>query len=141
MRRLLTGLFVLALAAGAEAATVHARLIRASNERAGKDAQLADIEKPLRDKLGYQHYRQLGAQRAAIVTGQMTRLDLGEGFVVFVTGKGEEKGQPVLEIEWYSGKTPLLRSTIKIGVGKHLFVKGPDVGAETLALTITVREP
>jgi hypothetical protein len=140
MRYFLLVLLGLSLVAGTEAANLHARLVRASNDRDGKDAQLADIEKPLREKLGYKFYRQLGSRQTAIVAGKMERLNLGEGFVVFVTGKGEEKDQQVLDLEWYSGKTLLLRSTVKIGVGRHLFVKGPDVGAESLALAVTVRE-
>jgi hypothetical protein len=140
MRHLLTLVFALTFTVGTQAATVHARLIRASNDRNGGDPQLADIEKPLRDKLGYKYYRQLGTQQAPLVADKLTRLDLGEGFVVFVTGKGEEKGQQVLDLEWYSGKAILLRSTVKIGPGKHLFVKGPDVGAESLALAVSIHE-
>lgn len=139
MRHLLTILLALLLAVGAEAATVHARLICASNDRNGHDASLADIEAALHKKLGYKFYRQLGAQRAEIVANKMLRLDLGEGFVVFVAGKGTEKEQQVLDLEWYSGKTLLLRSTVKIGPDRHLLVKGPDVGAESIALAVTVR--
>lgn len=140
MRALLTGTMVLLLAASAQAANLHARLLRASNEPGLVDTRLKDIEPRLREQFGYKFYRQLGVGRAKLKPDVMERLDLGEGFTLFVTMQGTEKSQHTLALEWYSGKAALVRTTVKIGNHRHLFIKGPGVGEEMIALAVTVHD-
>jgi hypothetical protein len=140
MRAFLIGLIVLLLAASAHATGIHARLVRASNEASLTDERLTEIEPKLREQFGYKHYRQLGTDRARLKLDTMERLDLGEGFTLFVTLKGTDKGQHTVLLEWYSGKAVLVRATVKIGNHRHLFIKGPGVGAEMIALAVTVHE-
>ena len=67
-------------------------------------------------------------------------IDLGEGFVVFVTPKSLDKKAKELEIEWTSGRASLVKSTVKIPEGGHLFVKGPGVANDWILLALTVHE-
>lgn len=56
----------LLLAASAEAASIRAYLVRASNDDKATDARLKDIEPLLKIRFGYQHYHLLGVQQEAI---------------------------------------------------------------------------
>ena len=140
MRALLIIGMALMLTASAPAAVVQARLIRASNDREGHDAQLKEIEPKLAKKFGYKFYHQLGGARAALPSGRMQRLDLGEGFVLFATAQGEAKKEHILDMEWYSGKALLVRSTVKIATDGHLFIKGPEVGNDWIVLAVSIHE-
>jgi len=46
-----------------------------------------EIEPPLKVQFGYQHYQLLGVQQEPLKADKVYRLNLGEGFVVFVTRK------------------------------------------------------
>ena len=140
MRALLIILMTLVLTVSATAASLHARLIRASNDREGHDPRLKNLELRLEKKFGYKFYHQLGEERVTLAPEKMMRLDLNEGFVLFVTAKGAEKKEHLLEIEWYSGKAMLVRSTVKITIGGRLFIKGPDVGNDSIVLSLSVRD-
>lgn len=138
MRGLLTILLTMALTVAAQGASLHARLVRASDEHPGQDARLRDIAPQLEKKFGYKHYRQLGAHRVALVEGKMLRLDLREGFVLFVTLKGVEQHEHHLDLEWYSGKALLVRSTVKIADKGQLFIQGPAVGNDWIVLALNL---
>jgi len=127
------------LAMSAEAATVQARLVRASNDSKKADKRLTDIEVKLKETFGYQFYQQLGAQQRPLQAGTKLRLDLGREFVLFVMPRSADKHQRELELEWYSGKTLLVRSVVKIVENGHLFVKGPEVGNDWIVLAVGVR--
>ncbi|MBM3860449.1 MAG: hypothetical protein FJ395_12470 [Verrucomicrobia bacterium] len=139
MRWIATLVLSLLFAGTAQATSVEARLIRASNEIGKSDAALADIHAKLKEKFGYQFYQQLGAQRQPLKAGAKLRLDLGENFSLFVTPKSSGKRQQKLEFEWYSGKTLLLRSVVEIVENGHLLVKGPEVGNDWIVLAVSVR--
>jgi hypothetical protein len=127
-------------AGNVSAGTLQARLIRATNDPEPADARLNDIEPKLKKKFGYTSYQQLGAQEERLQEGTLQRLDLGEGFVVFAKLKGVEKKSHELEIEWTSGKASLVKSTVKISAGHHLFIKGPGIADDWIVLALTVRE-
>jgi hypothetical protein len=134
----LAGCLLLASVAGA--ATFQARLIRASNDPKMSDDQLKNIEPKLKKQFGYLYYRQLGVQREELKDKTTHRLDLGEGFVVFVAPKSVEKQTHELDIEWTSGKASLVKSTVKIPEGSHIFIKGPAVANDWILLSLSVRE-
>lgn len=129
----------LLLAGTGQAASIQVRLIRASNEGAGTDAALADIAGKLREKFGYQFYQQLGSQQQALRAGATLRMDLGENFRVLVKPRSAQKREQELELEWYSGRTLLVRSVVKIVENGHLLVKGPEVGNDWIVLAVSVR--
>jgi hypothetical protein len=122
-----------------QAANIQARLIRASNESGKIDASLADIHSKLKEKFGYKFYQLLGAQQQLLKTGEKLQLDLGQNFQVFVTPKSSDKRQQELDLEWYSGRTLLVRSVVKIVQNGHLLVKGPEVGNDWIVLAVSVR--
>ena len=128
------------IAATADAADVQARLIRASNDEKLADDRLKTLQPQLKQQFGYAYYRQLGERREALKTSKTNRLDLGEGFVVFVTPKSSDKKARELDVEWTSGKASLVKSTIKISDGGHLFIKGPGVGNDWIVLALTVHD-
>jgi len=135
-----TGLMLLA-AVAADAATVQARLVRATNKPVGADARLADIVAPLGKQFGYKHYRQLGADRAALPDkGRQVRLDIGEGFTVFVTPQAATGPTRELAVEWYSGRVALAKLTVKLAPGHHIFAGPVGVGDDWLVLALTLRE-
>jgi hypothetical protein len=127
------------LAMPAHAAKIQARLIRASNESGNTDASLADICGKLKEKFGYKFYQQLGAQQQPLKPGEKLQLDLGQNFRVCITPKPAEKRQQELDLEWYSGKTLLVRSLVKVVENGHLLVKGPEVGNDWIVLAVSVR--
>jgi hypothetical protein len=133
-------LFSLFLVTTAEAAQVQARLIRASNDEKLADDRLKALQPKLKKKFGYSSYQELGEKQAALKPDTTDRLDLGEGFVVFVTPKSVEKKVHELDIEWTSGKASLVKSTVKISEGGHLFIKGPGVANDWIVLALTVHE-
>ena len=123
----------------AKAAEVQARLIRASNETGKSDPSLADIQGKLNEKFGYKFYRQLGAHQQPLTPGTKLKMDLGHNFQVFITPQPTEKRQRELELEWYSSKTLLVRSVVKVVENCHLLVKGPEVGNDWIVLAVSVR--
>jgi hypothetical protein len=138
--RWLTLALVFFLAANAHAASIQARLIRASNESIETDAQLKDLTPTLEKKFGYKHYQQLGSQKASLGNDTSRRLDLGEGFVVFVRERATDKKTHDLEVEWTSGRASLLKTTLKIAEKSSVFIKGPGVGNDWIVLALTVLE-
>jgi hypothetical protein len=133
-------LLALLLVGAVDAAQVQARLIRASNDEKLADDRLKALQPKLEKKFGYKYYQQLGEKRADLKPGTTDRLDLGEGFVVFATPKSVDKKVHELEVEWTSGKASLVKSTVKISEGSHLFVKGPGVANDWIVLVLTVHE-
>ena len=140
MRWLTIALLSLLTTATTQAASIQARLIRASNDKKIEDAALKDIEPKLKQRFGYPYYQQLGVQQEALKEEKTYRLNLGEGFVVFVTPKSTNKKIHELDLEWTSGRASLVKSTVKIPEGGHLFVKGPAVANDWIVLAITIRE-
>jgi hypothetical protein len=128
------------LAVSAHGAQVQARLIRASQDARLDDARLKPLHAQLKKTFGYPYYQQLGEQQAPLKPDATQRLDLGEGFVVFVRPKSADNKVHELEIEWTSGRASLVKSTVKLPEGRHLFIKGPGVGNDWILLALTVRE-
>ena len=140
MRWLTIPLLVWLLTTNADAASIQARLIRASNDKKAVDPNLKDVESQLKKKFGYEYYEQIGVQQEALRENKPFRLNLGEGFVVFVTPKSTVNKLHELELEWTSGRASLVKSTVKISEGNHLFIKGPSVADDWILLVITLRE-
>ena len=57
-----------------------------------------------------------------------------------VTPKAVEKKVHEIALEWTSGKASLVKSTVKIAQGTHLFIKGPEVGNDWIILSLSVKE-
>jgi hypothetical protein len=140
MRWILVNLAVLLFALNLQAASLQARLVRASNNFKATDAGLKDLEPKLKKEFGYEYYHLLGAQQEALDQTTKSRLNLGEGFVVFVTQKSAEKTLHELEMEWWSGKALLVKTTIKIHEKRSIFIKGPGVGDDWIILALSVHE-
>jgi hypothetical protein len=138
--RALLAILLIGLAYGAQAASIEARLVRASNDKKAVDPSLKDIEPKLKKKFGYEYYQQLGVQQETLRENKTYRLNLGEGFVVFVTPKSTVKKIHEMDLEWTSGRASLVKSTVKISEGNHLFIKGPGVADDWILLVITIRE-
>jgi hypothetical protein len=138
--RVLLVLLLVGLACGAQAASIEARLIRASNDKKAFDESLKDIEPKLKKRFGYRYYQQLGVQQEALQENKTYRLNLGEGFVVFVTPKSTVKKVHELDLEWTSGRASLVKSTVKLPEGDHLFIKGPGVAEDWILLAVTIRK-
>jgi hypothetical protein len=133
-------LLVWLAAVSAHGAQVQARLIRASQDEKRDDARLKSLHPQLKKTFGYPYYQQMGERQAPLKTDTTNRLDLGEGFVVFIRPRSADKKVHELEIEWTSGRASLVKSTVKIPEGRHLFIKGPGVGDDWIVLALTVRE-
>jgi hypothetical protein len=132
-------LFVLLMVATAEtrAATIQAMLIRASNE-APSDASLNQLHPHLKHQFGYQHYRLLGNKQDALKLKTARKLDVGEGFFVVATLRSSKKHVHEIDIEWTSGTTKLVSTTVKMSEGSQVFVKGPGVGNDWIVLALSV---
>jgi hypothetical protein len=130
MRWLMAALLGVVLGASVQAA---------SNEADKPDEQLTKLEPKLKKVFGYRHYQQLGLQRGPLKENSQLRLDLGEGIVIFVTPRAEEKKGRMMDFEMYSGRAALVKSSIRVGRGE-LLVKGPDVGDTVLVVSLAVVE-
>jgi len=126
------------LAATAQAASVQALLIRASNEAGTNDAPIQALAPKLQKSFGFKKYQQLGARTDELKLQKRSRLDLGKGFVVYATEKKADKKEHELEVEWYSCKTCLVKTTIKLMPGRQVFIKGPEVGKEWIILSLDI---
>jgi hypothetical protein len=132
---------VLALGSfSATAATIEARLIRASNDKACADDRLKDLEPKLRKVFGYPAYQQIGIKREPLKADTRVRLDLGEGFVVFAALNSSQNDLHKLDLEWYSGRMLLVKTGAKLRTNHYLFYKGQPVGNDWILLVITVRD-
>ena len=140
MRWLVAILLVVALSAGVQAASIEARLIRASNEDEKSDEQLTKLEPKLKKVFGYQHYQQLGIQKAPLKDQESLRLNLGEGIVVLITPKAEEKKVRIMDFEMYSGRAALVKSTVRVRRDREMLIKGPGVGDTLLVVSFAVVE-
>jgi len=138
--RWLSFAIVLLIAVSARAASLEARLIRASNESAKSDEQLKNLEAKLKKQFGYKHYLQLGFQKTTLEPDINRRLDLGEGFVVFARERSVDKKTHELDVEWTSGRASLLKTTLKIAEKGSVFIKGPGVGNDWIILALSVLE-
>jgi hypothetical protein len=139
MRWLLAALLGVVLSASVQAASIEARLIRASNETDKPDEQLTKLEPKLKKVFGYRHYQQLGLQQGPLEENGQLRLDLGEGIVIFVTPRAAEKKGRMMDFEMYSGRAALVKSSVRVGHGE-LLVKGPEVGNTLLVVSLAVVE-
>ena len=140
MRWLVAILLVVALSAGVQAASIEARLIRASNEDEKPDEQLTKLEPKLKKVFGFQHYQQLGIQKAPLKDKEGLRLNLGEGIVVLITPKADEKKVRVMDFEMYSGRAALVKSTVRVRRDREMLIKGPGVGNTLLVVSFAVVE-
>jgi cation diffusion facilitator CzcD-associated flavoprotein CzcO len=139
MRWLVAPLLAVVLSASVQAASIEARLIRASNETDKPDEQLTKLEPKLKKVFGYRHYQQLGLQRGPFKENAQLRLDLGEGIVILVTPRAAEKKGRMMDFEMYSGRAALVKSSVRVG-RSELFVKGPEVGNTLLVVSLAVVE-
>jgi hypothetical protein len=139
MRRLITFLLVLLTGLTAHAATIEARLVRATNEPVARDEHVRDIEAKLKKQFGYEHYRQLGSGKAAL-DNKTQRLDLGEGFSVLVTPQGSTNRTQDLHIELYAGKAAVAKMPVTLSPRGHLFAGPIRVGNDWLVLALRVVE-
>jgi hypothetical protein len=140
MRWLIAVLLGAALSAGVQAASIEARLIRASNDDATPDEQLTKLEPKLKKVFGYQHYLQLGIQKALLKDKEPLRLNLGEGIVILISPKADEKKVRVMDFEMYSGKAALVKSTVRVPHSREMLIKGPGVGSTLLVVSLVVVE-
>jgi hypothetical protein len=140
MRGFLTSLVVLLLAANAHAASLQARLIRASNSFDATDAALNDLEPKLKREFGYNFYHLLGCQQASLDQGLKSRLDLGEGFVLFVTPHPSARRAHEVDLEWWSGNTLLVKTVARVPGKCSVLIKGPGVGEDWIILALSVHE-
>lgn len=140
MRWLSLALGLLLLASAAPAATLQARLIRASNEGESADERLKDLQPKLKKVFGYEHYKLIGNKEALLKEAAAVRMDLGEGFVLFVKPRSVQKKTSELDVEWYSGKAPISKQSLKLAGRGSVFIKGPGVGRDWIILALTLRE-
>jgi len=140
MRRFFTCLVVLLLAASARAASLEARLIRASNSFESTDAELNDLQPKLKRQFGYNFYHLLGEQLAPLDQKSKSRLDLGEGFVLFVTPRTSAWRARELELEWWSGNTLLVKTVARVPGKCSVLIKGPGVGEDWIILALSMCE-
>lgn len=139
MRGLLLTCLLLGLAVDVSAATLRARLIRASQNDGGSDARLEDLRPKLAKVFGFSHYHQLGDKRAPLRPDRLERINLGKGFVVFARDRGAQPGgRTAVELEWYSGKVAISKQSLMLRPGQLIFIKGPEVGSDWILLSVSM---
>jgi opacity protein-like surface antigen len=137
MRWLAATVVALLVTTGAQATTLQALLIRASQD-APSDTPLKEIEPQLKRQFGYHHYRLLGSKHDTLKLKTLQQFDVGEGFTVLATLRSTTNKVHELDIQWMAGKTKLVATTVKMSHGSHVFIKGPAVGNDWIVLSLTV---
>jgi hypothetical protein len=140
MSWLSAALILLLFVPDSRAASIQARLIRASNEKEAQDERVKDLVPKLKPVFGYEHYKQLGFQKQPLKDKQKVTLDLGEGFFVFVTPKSVENKTHKLDVELVSGKAIVMKATLEVGEKKPLMIKGPEVGSTLMIVSLSVTD-
>jgi hypothetical protein len=145
MRTLLIALlFVASLvtATTVSADQIQARLVRGTHTEQPSDPKLDDIREQLTKQFGFPHYVVIGQTAKPLNGTKQLRLDVGEGFVVLVTDKTDkqEDKKRTLDVEWYSGSTPLVKFTTKIFPKGTVLIKGPEVGKDWIILSLSLRK-
>ena len=140
MRWLVAVLLGVTLSAGGQAPSIEARLIRASNDDEKPDKLLTKLEPKLKKVFGYQHYQQLGIQKAPLKDKETLRLNLGEGIVMLITPRADHKKIRIMDFEMYSGKAALVKSTVHVPHDCEMLIKGPAVGSTLLVVSFVVVE-
>lgn len=141
MRWLIGCLGLLLLTVGADAGTVEARLIRASNEKSAPDEAVQDLTGKLKKVFGYHHYKQLGKEKKALKGLEVVGLNIGEGFTLFCHPLATAGKKHEMNVEMYSGKTLIVKQEkLAIAEKNVLFIRGPEVGSTVLIVALTVTE-
>ena len=140
MRWLSAAFLLLLFVTSSPAASIQARLVRASNEKAPMDERIKDIEPKLKPVFGYEHYKQIGFEKKPFHDKDMVTLNLGEGFVLHVTPKSAENKKHTLIVNLVSGKASLVQGSFEVGEKKPFFIKGPEVGSTLLIISLSVVE-
>ena len=126
--------------AGAQAASLQARLVRASNDPKAADAELKLLQPKLQKVFGYHSYQQLTTRKAALEDSKPFSLDLDRGFVLFVKPKEVQDKRRDLDIELTSGRASFVKSSLTIIENGSVFIKGPAVGNDLIIVVLTVNE-
>ncbi len=124
------------------AQTIQARLIKATFEEQPANPNLHDIVEELKTRFGYPHYQLMGRETGKLKADKPVRIDLGQGFVVFVTdrtGASQSKRREV-KVDWYSSKTLLVTFETKISPKGAILVKGPEVGKDWIVLALSLAD-
>ena len=140
MRWLILAIGLGLVATTAPAASIQARLIRASENGGPTDPELEDIAAKLKRTFGYEHYSQLGRKQEPLEPGEKQRIDLGKGFTLFVKQKSAKDNRYELAVEWFGGRTLISKQTVRLSDQQYLFIKGPEVGKDWIILSLTVVE-
>lgn len=123
----------------AEAATLEATLIYASEEPASLDRRMDNIEFRLRRLFKFEHYQLLDQKTALIGPNSETHISFVEGYTLNLkTGKGGEKGFPVT-IVWNQNGKKLMSTGIKVGKSKPAVLGGPAYRKGNLILSIELK--
>ncbi|MDW8343620.1 MAG: hypothetical protein RMM51_03925 [Verrucomicrobiae bacterium] len=121
----------------ASAEQLEVRLIRASHELKTTDDDLKPLLPTLKKLFGYEHYTRLGNHhQQKFPPAQRRRLDLGEGFTIFITVTNSDPRGADVEFEWYSGKAALVKSNVRLTPNSPLLVRGPEVGKDWIILAL-----
>ena len=128
------------LMAAAQADSLQARLIRASNDPKAAAAELKQLQPKLQKVFGYTSYQQLSIRKAALEGHQPFSLDLDQGFVLFVKPKGIQDKRRDLDIELTSGRASFVKSSLTITKNGSVFIKGPAVGNDLIIVALTLSE-
>ena len=94
----------------------------------------------LKTVFGYDHYKLLGTDRATIQNNKRLKLSPGEGFTAFIRPKGVAENVHELEVDLYSGRALVTKATVKIAENSSVLIKGPEVGASLIIVSLSVTE-
>jgi len=123
----------------AEAATLEATLIYASEEPASMDRRMDNIEFRLRRLFKFEHYQLLDQKISALGPNSETTINFVDGHSLHLTtGKGGEKGFPVTMV-WSQGGKKLMSTGIKVGKSKPAILGGPSYRQGSLILSLELK--
>jgi hypothetical protein len=122
----------------AQAAEIEVRLVRASNQSEAPDEKLKDLEPKLRKVFGFRRYEQIGLKQEKLSEEGRVSIYPGEGFTVFVQSMSLAPDRHQLEVELFSGKASVLKTTARFPENSTVFIRGPEIGSGLIIVVLTV---
>ena len=123
----------------ADPVAVSATLIHASNNGKATDGSLRSMEPQLKRIFGYSSHRVMGSGGSRIAVPGSGRVSLGSGHSVTVTPQAREGGRIRYGIQWRSGSSTVVNSTVTRRSGETVLLGGPSHAGGRLILNIRVR--
>ncbi|HMP72403.1 MAG TPA: hypothetical protein PKE55_03985 [Kiritimatiellia bacterium] len=123
--------------AHADAVSVHALMIEASNASGSPDRRLEQVESKLRRVFQFTHYRYVGEGRTQAPESGNATIALPGGHRLEVTTLGRRGGRLLADIRWMRSRDTLLTMRVNLSDRAPIVLGGVPEGSGTLIVVLS----